>query len=233
MPSFKERSKKAELLDAPNIGTADLFQNLKELDSINKLLGGHKATLTGLNKLMTDREKTYRIVDFACGGGDTLRVIEKWARKHNYKVELIGFDLLPDAIAFAKQNSTDYNIKWMVSDFNTVSLQECDITICSLVCHHFYDNTLDTFILKMKECAQVGVIINDLHRNPIAYYGIWVLTALFSKSHLVKNDARLSVLKGFRKKEWERILNKLSITNYSIHWIWAFRHLIVIRNYAN
>lgn len=223
------RSRKEELLDATDLIKADLFQNLKELETINKLLGGHKATLVGLKRLMVDKSKTYKIVDFACGGGDTLRVVSTWANKNNYKVNLMGFDLLPDAIEFAKENSKGFDIEWRIGDFSKIKIDKCDISICSLVCHHFYDDFLNSFLLKMKETSKVGVLINDLHRNIIAYYGIAILTTIFSKSHLVKNDAKLSVLKGFKINEWKIILKKLELSNFSIEWIWAFRHLIIIQ----
>ena len=229
MPDFKHRSRKKELLDRPNIPKSDLFQNLRELDMINRLLGGHSATLIGLKQIMTDKSKTYHIIDFACGGGDTLKAVADWAKKENYSVKLMGFDLLSSAIEFAKTESEDYDIEWRVGDFNTIKLPECDIAICALVCHHFYDYQLDLFLKKMKQSAKIGALINDLHRNCLAYYGISILTRLFSKSYLVKNDARLSVLKGFTKQEWQVILKNLNLKTYSVKWIWAFRHLIIIR----
>jgi 2-polyprenyl-3-methyl-5-hydroxy-6-metoxy-1,4-benzoquinol methylase len=230
MPNFKIRSREEELLDQPNIPKDDLFQNLRELDTINRLLGGHQATLIGLKKLMTDKNKTYHIVDFACGGGDTLKAVSDWAKSQGFRVKLMGFDLLESAIAFAKKESKGYTIEWKVSDFNSLEIPTCDIAICALVCHHFYDEQLESFLQKMKKAARTGVVINDLHRNVIAYNGIALLTQLFSKSHLVKNDAKLSVLKGFRKHEWEQLLSKMQFSKFSIEWVWAFRHLILIRN---
>ena len=229
MPNLKNRSKEEELLDQPNIPQIALFQNLKELDTINRLLGGHKATLIGLKKLMTDKSKTYRIVDFACGGGDTLKAIARWANKKGFHVKLMGFDVLDDAIEFAKKESDGYGIEWRVGDFNTLNVTACDIAICSLVCHHFYDKQLAGFLFKMNQSAEVATLINDLHRHPLAYYGIAFLTQLFSKSPLVKNDAKLSVLKGFKKKEWHVLLQKLKFSEFSVEWVWAFRHLIIIR----
>ena len=230
MPNFNFRSKEEELLDQPNIPQAALFQNLKELNTINKLLGGHDATLIGLKKLMTDKSKTYYIIDFACGGGDTLKAIARWARNNGFRVKLMGFDLLEDAIEFAKNESRGYDIEWRVGDFNTMDLPKCDISICSLVCHHFYDEQLEGFLLKMKQSATIAVLVNDLDRHPIAFYGIALLTQLFSKSQLVKNDAKLSVLKGFKKNEWHTLLQKLQFSQFSVDWIWAFRHLIIIRS---
>lgn len=228
MPDFRNRSRKEELLDQDNIPAEALHQNLRELDTINRLLGGHKATIAGLRSLMKDKTKTYRIVDFACGGGDTLRVIADWAKKYKYKVKLLGFDLLDDAIQFAKENSIGYDIEWKVANFKEFD-SEHDISICSLVCHHFYDKTLIDFIHKMNQTAKIATVINDLHRHWFAYYSIAWLTAVFSKSHLVKNDAKLSVLKGFKKQEWKAVLSQCDWSKYTIRWIWAFRHLIIVQ----
>ena len=229
MPDFSQRSSQEELLDQVDLDQVELFQNLRELESINRLLGGHSATLKGLASVMTDSTKTYRIVDFACGGGDTLRAIHQWANRKNIKVELLGFDLLADAICYAQENSKGYKITLEVADFNTFESKNCDIAICSLVCHHFYDDKLNAFLLKMNETANNAVIINDLHRHAFAYHSINILTQLFSKSRLVKNDAKLSVLKGFTKKEWHSILIENGFSSFHVEWVWAFRHLIVIK----
>jgi hypothetical protein len=66
-----------------------------------------------------------------------------------------------------------------------------------------------------------------LQRHPLAYYSIKILTRLFSKSYLVKNDAPLSVLRGFHKKELVNILQAANIASFSIEWRNAFRWLVV------
>ena len=68
---------------------------------------------------------------------------------------------------------------------------------------------------------------NDLHRNQFAYYSIKFLTAIFSKSYLVKNDAPSSVKRGFKKRELITLLEKAGYKNYSVKWSWAFRYIII------
>ena len=80
----------------------------------------------------------------------------------------------------------------------------------------------------MKENSGLGFFINDLHRHAIAYYSIKFLTSLFSHSYLVKHDAPLSVRRGFKKEEWEKIFSNAGIIKYSIEWKWAFRYLITV-----
>jgi hypothetical protein len=72
------------------------------------------------------------------------------------------------------------------------------------------------------------LIINDLERNRFAYYAIKYLTKFFSKSYLVKNDAPLSVLRGFKKTEWIEMIQLAGAKNYSVKNKWAFRHEVIV-----
>jgi len=72
------------------------------------------------------------------------------------------------------------------------------------------------------------MIINDLRRSVWALIGIKLLTILFSKSSMVKNDAPLSVKRGFIKSELIDMLKSLKIINYKIKRKWAFRWLVAI-----
>lgn len=218
------------MLDETGIPKELLFDNLKELEFINQHLGGHAVSLSGLHQIITDQMRTYHLVDIGCGGGDSLKAIDKWTRNKNYSVHLTGIDLKQECIDYSKRNcSTLQNTSFCCEDFRTFLQKEkhVDIIHASLFCHHFSEEELVSFI---QLCNNKGIIfvINDLERNPIAYYSIKLLTKLFSKSILVKNDAPLSVLRGFKKTEWKAILAKAGVTNYSLENKWAFRHLLII-----
>ena len=73
------------------------------------------------------------------------------------------------------------------------------------------------------------MVISDLHRHWLAYYSIKYLTKWFSKSIMVQNDGPLSVMRGFRRREWIRIFEDSGIENYKIRWKWAFRWQIIIK----
>jgi hypothetical protein len=59
----------------------------------------------------------------------------------------------------------------------------------------------------------------------LAYYSIWGLTALLSKSKLVKYDARISVWRGWKKADWLS-LQQQTKEKFEISWYWAFRWVI-------
>lgn len=226
MIDLRHRSTEPELLDGPDIPREALFQNLRELEVINRLLGGHRITLDGLSRLMTDRTKTYKIVDLGSGGGDTLRVVSKWADKHGFSVELTGIDYNADCIDYARQNSAGFsNIRFIHGDFRKVLPTDSDILMNALFCHHLDDSELVDLFRLMSSNARVGFIINDLQRYWFAYYSIKILTRLLNGSYLVQNDAPLSVARSFHRQELLALLIKAGISNAKVEWKWAFRWL--------
>jgi SAM-dependent methyltransferase len=236
MPFFiDKRSYQAELLDADDIPQDLLFQNLRELDIVNHYLGGHQITFAGLKKLLPknlnrNTNKTISIVDIGCGSGDTLVQIAKWAKKQGISVQLIGVDLKADVIIYAKEHCKDYdNIQFIETDYRDIEKhlpQIPDIFICSLFCHHLTEQQLFPLLQFMQAKSRIGFIINDLHRNILAYFGIKLLTILGNGSILVRNDAPLSVWRGFHKTELIEILQEAKITNFEVQWQWAFRYLV-------
>lgn len=228
--NLKERSYQKELLDAINIPFEDIKQNMKELNTINSLLGGHAITLKGFKKLVGEKKEIH-ICEVGCGGGDNLVAIAKYARKKGIRLKITGIDINPNcAIVAASNVEISINANWIVSDYSTVTFQEKpDIIFSSLFCHHFNDVDLIKQLQWMNQHSSLGFFINDLHRHILAYQSISLLTRLFSRSYLVKNDAPVSVTRGFKKEEWEKIFQDANIKMASISWEWAFRHLIISR----
>lgn len=224
---FKTRSYTKELLDGDNIPKADLYQNLKELDTINNLLGGYKITFNALKKVL-QKGKQITLVDIGSGGGDTLKQIHSWNSKQNFDLKLYGIDLKQTCIDYSNEsNSSD--IKFICDDYRNIlkHIPNVDVIHACLFCHHLNEQEI---IVLIEFCIlnKITLLINDLERNAFAYYAIKVLTRFFSKSYLVKNDAPLSVLRGFKTNEWESILKLSGAKKYSVNYKWAFRHEVII-----
>ncbi|MEO6290837.1 MAG: methyltransferase domain-containing protein [Ginsengibacter sp.] len=229
MIDYSHRSYKKELLDGDNIPFKDIAENLKELDFINSYLGGHSITIKGFKKLAGNKE-TISVCEIGCGGGDNINAIYDYCKRNNIVASFEGVDINPDCIAFARKHSRVKNVNFISSDYKKVTFKEGkpDIIFSSLFCHHFNENELLEMFQWMKQNAVVGFFINDLHRHPLAYNFIKAATKLFSKSYLVKNDAPLSVLRGFKENEWKAIFKSAGIDKYFIEWKWAFRYLIIV-----
>lgn len=223
MPDFSKRSYELELLDAVNIPKEALYQNLRELAFINTYLGGHDVIKAGAKYF----KSATSVLEIGSGGGDNLQAL---SRVFGDKTKYIGVDLKTDCTDYSNAQNKNKNISFHTSDYRLYQPSEkVDVSFNSLFCHHFKDDDLVEMLKWMYQNSELGFFIGDLHRHPLAYYSIKLLTTLFSKSHLVKNDAPLSVNRGFTKSEWKTLLQKAGITDYSIKWKWAFRHLIVVK----
>jgi hypothetical protein len=106
--------------------------------------------------------------------------------------------------------------------------QPYDVLTASLFCHHFTDAELVALLRRWQQQAQVAVIINDLHRHPLAYHSIRLLTRWLGGSRLVQHDAPLSVARAFSRADWQRLLAQAGITRYTLRWCWAFRWQVVV-----
>ncbi len=229
--TFKQRSYQPELLDDNSIPFADIKQNMEELNTINTLLGGHAITVKGVAKLMGNL-KEITICEIGCGGGDNLIAINNYCTQKHIRVNFIGIDIKQACIDFAKtKTALHHNTKWLVSDYQQVVFKtKPTIIFSSLFCHHFTNDQLINQLQWMQKNASVGFFINDLQRHFLAYYSIKIITQIFSKSYLVKNDAPLSVARGFVKNDWVTIFKNAQINNYQITWQWAFRFLIIYKH---
>ncbi len=99
---FSIRSLQPELLDRQDIPAADIALNLKELELINRRLGGHAITLQGFRALASGLKKI-TVAEIGCGGGDNLLAIQKKTDFNRVNLHCIGIDLNPDCINAARQ----------------------------------------------------------------------------------------------------------------------------------
>lgn len=224
-------------MDDLTLATDALRRNLDELETINTWLGGYAPVTGGLALLRPAFVigRPLRLADVGCGGGDTLRVVARWARRHQHTVELTGIDANAFMIAYARDKCTDWpEIAFQQLDIFSEAFrrQTFDVITCSLFCHHFADDELAQLLRQLAGQARLGVIINDLHRHPLAYYSIRWLTRLLGGSHLVQHDAPLSVARAFRRADLLAICAQAGVVVQQLRWRWAFRWEVVLTGQA-
>ena len=209
-------------------------QTLKELEFINKWLGGNAVTTNALRKLIGHwpREKTLHIADLGCGGGDMLRVIHSLTTQRGINTRLTGIDANPAIIEYARHNLKDIpDAEFLALDIFSEPFRDLtfDIVIGTLFFHHFSSDVLTRFLSGLKSKVTSGIVINDIHRHFLAYHSIRYLTAVFSKSDMVRHDAPVSVARAFSKEELVDIIERAGFKHYVIRWKWAFRWQVIIR----
>ncbi|MGI4019877.1 MAG: methyltransferase domain-containing protein [Janthinobacterium lividum] len=228
MPDFSKRATEAEIMDDFSLSADEIDPLLSGLEMVNQYLGGYNVVFSALKEVSV--QQNFHISDWGCGSGDVLRAIHQNAKKKNLNLILTGIDATPAAVNFANRKNTNPNISFILADVlsEEVAVLKFDVIISTLFTHHFDDEQWILLIKQMLACSKHIVIIDDLHRHWLAYYGIKLITRIITKSRLARNDGPLSVLKGFKRKELETLLQKAGINNYKIRWMWAFRWQIIL-----
>ncbi len=224
---FLKKYSQPEMMDDFSIQDERIDLALRELRRINYFLGGNNGSKRSISKLISDNsDKRISLLDAGSGASDVLDDLKKKYRS----VQVISLDRNKRVCTFIKKNSNLKPIVVCADAFNLPFKEKSvDIIHSSLFLHHFDSPSLLKLLAGFNAVAKRGIIINDLRRSLRAFLGIKMLTALFSKSVLVKNDAPISVRKGFSKSELKNLLIKTNLQKYEIHKKWAFRWLVTVR----
>lgn len=226
------RTSAFEIMDDFELEGEELKDALDKIAKINQLLGGNRLTLKGVQELLKQSKKVeIVIVDVGCGNGDMLRTLADFGKKNNLKFQLIGIDANNFTVKHAQKLSENYsNIKYRCEDIfdKEFKVLKYDILLCTLTLHHFNDDEIMYLLDVFYTNAATGIVINDLHRNLIAYRLFQALCFVFRLNTMSREDGLTSILRGFKKEELLQFSKKLNFKNYKIHWKWAFRYQWII-----
>ncbi|WP_310991899.1 methyltransferase domain-containing protein [Aequorivita marina] len=232
--SNKYRSEQKEIMDSLDFRGTEMQNLLKDLKTVNKWLGGNSITIDGLKKLLITCSKSEKItiLDIGCGDGELLRKCADFGRKNNYNFELIGVDFNDNILQFAKAQSEEYlNIEFINVDvFSEKKLiPNCDIALCTLFLHHFNDVKIEAILNALLTRSRIGVLVNDLERNWVAFNLFKVVSQLILKTKTANHDGLVSIARGFKRQELVRISGKIPNQKSKIHWRWAYRFQWILK----
>lgn len=208
MGRWSVRSREPELLDSDAVPSSEKVIALEQLERVNHWLGGARSLRLELNELTgrLPKRSRLRLVDVGCGAGDLFEVATHWAREHGHALITVGVDRDGEALKRARGRGAAVvrgdGVRLPLAD------RSADLVTASMFLHHIEDEWLDAVLGELTRVARLGVIVNDLHRHPVALAGWWVWSRLFVRGHMIRHDGAVSVRRGFRPSELARLARR-------------------------
>jgi ubiquinone/menaquinone biosynthesis C-methylase UbiE len=184
----------------------------RELKTINRWLGGVRAIerfMPGIpNPLILDVAAGACDVSEALAGKVSGRFVVLDLNVRGLRLACKSWPVVGDALALPFPDGT------------------FDVVMASLFFHHLSDDDCVRVLAQMWRIAKRLVLVNDLHRHAVAYFSIRGLTAMFSKSPMVRHDGPVSVMRAFRPNELLSIAKRAGVPA-RVHRSFPYRLVLV------
>jgi ubiquinone/menaquinone biosynthesis C-methylase UbiE len=212
LPDFSDRLDKPELMDDLSRPDEEFAQAYRELEVTNRRLGGIRAI-----ERFLPQASNLLILDVAAGGCDVSEAL-----LGRLPARIVALDINPRGFRYARKS-------WpVVGDALELPFREStfDVVMASLFFHHLSDDACVRVLANMWRVARRLVLVNDLHRHPVAYFSIQALAAAFSRSVMFQHDAGVSVLRAFKPHELLNVAKRAGVPAH-VHRSFPFRLVLV------
>jgi len=218
-------------MDDVSITGERLRRALDDIRWINRLLGGYSATNSVFDPLL-HTHSNLRVLDVGTGSGDYPARLVRRAHRRDTEMNAVGVDVNPATVGYGRAWLDAHlspplrgRVRLEVADALHLPYPDdaFDVTHAALFLHHFHGPEAPRLLREMARVSRLGIVVNDLHRHPLAYAGIWALSRLLRMAPMVQHDGPLSVQRGFRRSDLEALAHEAPLSAPSIRWHWAFR----------
>jgi SAM-dependent methyltransferase len=219
---MRSRIYQPEIMDVETVdqGTAD--EVYRYLASINRYLGGVRATIARFEQFSRTWRAGERIevLEIACGAADVPRALVAWGRARGFDLRVTAADILPSALDYARRSGPDEGrLRFVCADVEHAPFRTgaFDYVTCALFFHHLTDDQIVAALRSFDHLATRGIVVNDLVRSRRALAWTWLLTLPFHP--ILHNDGPLSIRRSLRPAE----LRQLAMAA-GLGWLTVQRH---------
>lgn len=206
-----------ELLDSDHGGGSEVNASLADLEMFNEWFGGVRTTMKIARRAVERagrRQCSY--LEVAAGRGYVCNEVRKKMAKEGVELKITLLDRAQSHLGTGNPR--------VVADARQLPFpnESFDFVACNLFVHHLSPEGVDHFANEALRVCRVGLLINDLIRNPlhlaIAYAGIPIY-----RSRLTRFDAPASVKQAYTTDEMKEMLARSGARGVEIHTGYLYR----------
>jgi len=225
-----QRQLRPEVMDQPGLDPQEHQAALLGLARINALTRTASCFSPAIRRLAgLYPSRRLRILDVACGGGDTVRAISRLGRREGIDLEVHGCDLSEEAVALASAAAQVEGIEahFFQADAIAAPLPSgYHLITSSLFLHHLKQSDAETLLRSMAAATLDQLLVHDLIRSHLDLVLTWFGTRLLSRSPIVHIDGPLSVGGAFQLDEVADLAAAAGLAGAQISRFWPERFLL-------
>jgi SAM-dependent methyltransferase len=202
MSILHTRRRQPELMDELDLDERQFVGSLIGLRRINRITRSADILWSYVAPLANQQSPAVplRVLDVACGGGDSAIALWRRAERAGLPVEVHGCDINPHAVAFASREAEKAGIPIRFFPHDAVNdpfPSDYDVITSSLFLHHLDEAEAVRFLESARKAARRAVVIHDLARGLPGYLLAWIGVRLLTRSPVCHIDGPRSVEGAF------------------------------------
>jgi len=219
-------------MDGPGLDPDRHRQALSALARVNRVSLGAGRLIREVARLAREGVAPVRVLDLACGGGDLLAAVGRWAARTGTEVRLTGADLSALALEATRERCEAAG-----RSAETVQLDvlhdpmpgRYDLVCSSLFLHHLGPDDAVAVLRAMADVTERTVLVQDLLRTRAGLALAWLGLHTLTRSEVARIDGLRSVRAAFTLQEAQGLAARAGLSGAVVRRCWPERFVLTWR----
>jgi len=196
-----------EHMDRPDVDPGKLRNTFRQFDRVNRWISRWDAIYRARIRPLLSPSRGQRLLDVGCGGGDMARRLHDMARSDGLRLQVVGLDPDPDALAVARARTCD-GVSFRLGHAADLIREEesFEFVICNHLLHHFGNPDLPVFLHDLEALATRRILCGDIERSRLGYALFSILTRPVFRNSYIREDGLTSIRKSFTRDELRAVV---------------------------
>jgi len=184
-----------------------LRNTYRQFDRVNRWISRWDAIYRTRIRPLLSSSRDQRLLDVGCGGGDMALRLHDLARSDGLRLEVVGLDPDPEALAVAQARASD-GVTFRLGYAGDLirEKQAFEFVICNHLLHHFADHDLTALLRDFEALASRRILCGDIERSRLGYALFSNLTRPVFRNSYIREDGLTSIRKSFTRGELREVV---------------------------
>ena len=205
---LRQRATQAEYFDRPERSLEELRAHYAILGRLNQITRFERPLQKWLPQLLgAEACRDVSVLDVGAGDGLLGRQLTAWAKSNAWQWRFTNVDHCP------LTGQLDAGGRHVVASATELPFPDAsfDVVVATSMTHHLdSDEDVVAHFREADRVARRAALFTDLHRNVAFLVGLWL--GLLGAPRAFRADAVLSVRRGWRVPEWQRLAAAAGLT---------------------